>query len=332
MSKVLVTGGAGYIGSHILRRLVDEGHAPVVVDDLSNGHREALGSVPLVEGDFGDSDLLDELLGDGETEFVIHMAAFCEVGASMRDPADYYRNNLTRSLALLDAAGRHGVQGVVFSSSAAVYGEPEQLPMDEDHPRNPTNPYGETKLAFERALGWYQQAYGLKYVALRYFNAAGAHPDCSIGEDHSPESHLIPRLLLNALTGGETVPIFGDDYPTRDGTCVRDYVHVMDLAQAHVKALAAMQSGRVAGDAFNLGNGEGFSVLEVIEAVGAVSGNRPATERAPRRPGDPASLVAGSRRAKERLEWRPEYADLHEIVRTAWEWHRNHPGGYAGGR
>ena len=329
MSKVLVTGGAGYIGSHILRRLVDDGHAPLVLDDLSNGHREALGAVPLIEGDFGDPVVLDRVLGDGTIEFVIHMAAFCEVGASMLEPAEYYRNNLTRSMELLDAARRHGVRGIVFSSSAAVYGEPEQLPLNENHPQNPTNPYGETKLAFERALGWYQQAYGLKFVALRYFNAAGAHPDGSIGEDHTPESHLIPRLLLNAMRGDEAVPIFGDDYPTRDGTCVRDYVHVMDLAQAHVKAIDAMQAGTVSAEAFNLGNGEGFSVLEVIDAVGTVSGKRPATKRAPRRAGDPASLVAASQRARERLNWNPEHAELHEIVRTAWEWHSNHPRGYS---
>lgn len=328
MSKVLVTGGAGYIGSHILRQLLDDGHAPLVLDDLSNGHREAVGSAPLVEGDFGDPVLLDQLLGDGSTEFVIHMAAYCEVGASMSDPAEYYLNNLTRSLALLDAARRHGVRGIVFSSSAAVYGEPERLPIDEDHPQKPTNPYGETKLAFERALGWYRQAYGMKFVALRYFNAAGAHPDGSIGEDHTPESHLIPRLLRNALTSNETVPIFGHDYPTRDGTCVRDYVHVTDLAQAHVRAIDAMEAGEVDGEAFNLGNGEGFSVLEVVEAVGSVSGKVPATRRAPRRPGDPASLVAASRRARERLGWKPEHADLHEIVRTAWNWHSANPRGY----
>jgi UDP-glucose 4-epimerase len=329
MTKVLVTGGAGYIGSHILRRLAEDGCSAVALDDLSTGHRQAVGRLPLVEGDFGDPALLDRLLGDGGTDYVIHMAAFCEVGESMQDPAGYYRNNLTRGLALLDAARRHDVKGIVFSSSAAVYGEPVAQPMEEDHPKLPTNPYGETKLAFERALGWYRQAYGLDFVALRYFNAAGAHPDGSMGEDHARESHLIPRLLLALLHDGDPIPIFGTDYPTKDGTCVRDYVHVGDLAQAHVRALEAMRAGEAGGEAFNLGNGEGFSVLEVIETVREVCGQPPPTVPAPRRAGDPASLVASSKRAVARLGWRPERASLREIVRTAWAWHSAHPRGYA---
>jgi len=328
MSKVLVTGGAGYIGSHIVRRLSDVGASPVVLDDLRLGHRAAVAGVPLIEADFADRGALEEALGDGTTEFVIHMAAYCEVGQSMEDPASYYENNVTRSLALLDAARRHGVRGIVFSSSAAVYGEPESVPITEEHPQRPTNPYGETKLAFERALAWYNRAHGLSYVALRYFNAAGAHPDGGIGEDHEHETHLVPRLLAAAAEEGEAMPIFGDDYPTRDGTCVRDYVHVVDLAEAHVLALELMRREPGVGQAFNLGNGEGFTVREVLDVVEGIVGTRPRTKPAPRRPGDPATLVASAELASRRLGWQPAYPKLESIVRTAWNWHRRHPGGY----
>ena len=301
-----------------------------MLDNLSTGHREAVGGAVLVEADFGETAVLDELLGQRRIEFIVHMAASCEVGQSVADPAAYYANNVTGSLALLDAARRHGVSGVVFSSSAAVYGEPERIPIDEDHPQRPTNPYGETKLAFERALDWYHRAYGISYVALRYFNAAGAHPRGDIGEHHANESHLIPRLLQAATEDGEPTPIFGDDYPTRDGTCVRDYVHVVDLARAHVRAVESVRNGGMTGEALNLGNGEGFTVREVVETVGNVVGRRPATRAAERRPGDPASLVASSARAAERLGWCTEYASLEAIVRTAWDWHRRHPRGYEG--
>jgi len=329
MAKILVTGGAGYVGSHIVRQLVDSGHDVVVLDNLSLGHRAAVGQVPLVVSDFADRDTLDELLGGGSVEWIVHMAASCEVGESVADPAKYYANNVTRSLSLLDAAVAHGVKGLVFSSSAAVYGEPEALPIDEEQPVRPTNPYGETKLVFERALHWYQRAHGLRYVALRYFNAAGAHPDGTIGEDHSPESHLIPRLLQAVRPGGEAVPIFGTDYPTEDGTCVRDYVHVLDLAQAHQLAVEAMDGGRVAAESINLGNGAGFSVRQVVEMVEQVAGRRPPTHEAPRRPGDPARLVASHRRAVDLLGWRPAFGSLHSIVGTAWDWHREHLDGYA---
>ncbi len=329
MPKILVTGGAGYIGSHIVRELTRSGHTPVVIDNLSQGHRAAIGSVPLVEADFGDSAVLDRTLADGEFEFVVHMAASCEVGESVADPAAYYENNLLRSLRLLEAVRRHAVRGVVFSSTAAVYGEPEQIPITEDHPQRPTNPYGETKLAFERALHWYRSAYGTRFVALRYFNAAGAHPDGDIGEDHAVETHLIPRLIQTVQRGNDPTPIFGNDYPTRDGTCVRDYVHVMDLAQAHLLALDAMGEGRVEGEAFNLGNGEGFSVLEVVRTVGEVTGTEPATEAAERRPGDPATLVASSALAGKRLGWSPRFPSLAEIIGTAWNWHQRRPNGFA---
>ena len=327
MSRVLATGGAGYIGSHIVRRLLESGHEVVVVDDLSLGHAEAVGGARLVVGDFADPDILARELGGG-VDYVMHMAALCEVGESVERPARYYRNNVTRSLALMDAARRHRVRGIVFSSTAATYGEPESVPILEDHPQRPTNPYGETKRAVERALDWFHGAYGLKFSVLRYFNAAGAHPDGTIGEDHHPESHLIPRLLEATREGAEPMPIFGNDYPTPDGTCVRDYVHVQDLARAHVLAMSAMESGEVEAEAFNLGNGEGFSVRQVIEAVERISGRPPATREAPRRAGDPAVLVAGSGRIRSRLGWEPEFPALDEIVRTAWRWHRSHPGGY----
>jgi UDP-glucose 4-epimerase len=329
VGKILVTGGAGYIGSHIVRRLAEEGETVVVVDDLSKGHRGALTGVPLIVSDFADAAMLERELGAGDVEFIVHMAAFCEVGESVADPASYYDNNLSRSLALLDRARRHGVRGIVFSSTAAVYGEPVALPITESHPQLPTNPYGETKLAFERALAWHQRAFGVRYVALRYFNAAGAHPDGDIGEDHDPESHLIPRLFAATRPGAKPMPIFGSDYPTEDGTCVRDYIHVVDLAEAHRLAIEAMRQGRVEGESFNLGNGTGFSVKQLVDVVERVCGTRPATRDAPRRPGDPARLVAAAERAAERLGWRPAYPELERIVETAWRWHAAHPSGYA---
>lgn len=328
MGRILVTGGAGYIGSHIVRVLSDRGQDVVVVDTLARGHRAALGGVRLIESDFADEAMLEAELAGGGVEFIVHMAAWCEVGESMEDPAKYYANNLTRSMRLLEAARRHRVRGIVFSSTAATYGEPRQTPITEDHPQRPTNPYGETKLAFERALDWYHRAYGIGYVALRYFNAAGAHPDGTIGEDHRPESHIVPRLLQGVLEGERPVPIFGNDWPTPDGTCVRDYVHVVDLAQAHVLAIDALRSGDVQAEAFNLGSGEGFSVLQVIDTVGKVTGQRPPTRDAPRRPGDPATLVASSDRIRARLGWKPEFQTLTQIVSTAWEWHRTHPDGF----
>lgn len=332
MSSILVTGGAGYVGSHVVRELVEAGETVTVLDDLSTGHPRAVGEAMLIEADFGDRAILDELLGGGEVEFIVHMAASCEVARSMADPGAYYANNVTNGLALLDAAQRHGVRGIVFSSSAAVYGEPRRVPIAEDHPQCPTNTYGETKLVFERALGWYHRAHGVPHVSLRYFNAAGAHPAGDIGEDHAEETHLIPRLLLAAQEHGRPIPIFGDDYPTRDGTCVRDYVHVGDLAVAHRLALAAMRGGRLEARAFNLGNGEGFTVREVIDTVETVVGQRPPIRLAPRRPGDPVSLVASSTHARRELGWRPRHTSLESIVRTAWNWHRRHPRGFAGGR
>lgn len=328
MAKVLVTGGAGYIGSHLVRLLRDRGHTPVVLDDLSTGHREAVKGVRLIEGDFADSKILDPLLSAEQFDAVAHLAATSEVGPSFKNPAGYYANNFERGLRLLDSVLRHGIRRLLFSSSAAVYGEPQQTPIDEDHPTNPTNPYGETKLAFERALHWYHQAYGLRFASLRFFNAAGAHESGDIGEDHTPESHLIPRLLLTALHDGETVPIFGDDYPTRDGTCVRDYIHVEDLATAHLAALDALECDGPNPGNINLGGQRGYTVKEVIRTVEEVTGCSIAVSPAPRRAGDPAKLVASSERAGQLLNWKPTHGSLKEIVASAWRWHSTHPKGY----
>jgi len=325
---ILVTGGAGYIGSHIVRRLREDDRAVVVLDDLREGHRAAVGDVPLIEGDIGDGALLDRELRARKVTWIVHMAASCQVGGSVEDPASYYDNNVRKSLDLIDAARRGGVRGIVFSSTAAVYGEPLRTPIDEDHPKEPTNPYGETKWAIERALAWYARAYDLRYVALRYFNAAGAHPDGDLGEDHEPETHLLPILLRVARDGGDPARVFGTDWPTPDGTCVRDYVHVVDLADAHVRAIDAMADGTVHADAFNLGSGDGFSVREVIDVVRRITGRPLATVEAPRRPGDPATLVASSERARRVLGWEPRLADLETIVETAWRWHRDRPRGW----
>jgi len=329
MRKVLVTGGAGYVGSHVVRHLLEARREVVVLDDLSAGHRQAVGRAELVRGDCGDANLLDGLFAGGDFDAVVHMAGRCLVGESVADPAAYYAANVVKTISLLDAMRANDVKRIVFSSSAAVYGEPQDVPIQEEHPCRPTNPYGETKLAVERILGWYQRAYGIGYAALRYFNAAGAHESAEIGEDHGgSETHLIPRLILSALAGGPPTPILGEDYPTSDGTCVRDYVHVSDLASAHALALAALETGRLEAGSFNLGNGEGFSVREVVAAVERASGVVPPTERAPRRSGDPAILVASSERAVRRLGWKPVRSSLDAIVRTAWAWHESHPRGY----
>jgi UDP-glucose 4-epimerase len=329
MGKVLVTGGAGYVGSHVVRHLLDAGREVVVIDDLSYGHRAAVGEASFVEGDCGDPAVLDGIFGGGGFDAVVHLAGCSLVGESMTDPALYYRNNVVKTLSLLEAMRRRDVKAIVYSSSAAVYGEPQEVPIREEHPCRPTNPYGETKLAVERILGWYQRAYSIGYAALRYFNAAGAHDSAEIGEDHGArETHLIPRLILAAVRGGPPTPILGEDYPTSDGTCVRDYVHVMDLAEAHSLALSALHRGTLQAGSFNLGNGEGFSVREVVDMVGKVAGSPPPTERAPRRQGDPAILVASAERAVRRLAWKPGRSSLEEIVRTAWAWHKAHPEGY----
>lgn len=329
MSTVLVTGGAGYVGSHTAKLLRRAGYAVVVYDNLSAGHRAAAGAGPFVEGDIHDGARVRRALRDYGVQAVLHFAAWLNVGESVRDPRGYYWNNVVGSLALLDAMVAEGVSTLVFSSSAAVFGEPVETPITEEHPCRPINPYGETKLAVERALPHYARAYGLRWMALRYFNAAGADPDGELGEDHRPETHLIPRAIDAAL-GGSPLEVFGDDYPTPDGTCLRDYVHVTDLADAHVRALRALERGGRSA-AYNLGAGRAVSVKEVIAAVERVSGRRVPWRLAPRRAGDPAVLIASRAAAARDLDWQPRHDDLDVIVRTAWAWRVAHPDGYPKG-
>jgi len=319
--KILVCGGAGYIGSHMVRLLVEHGFDVVVFDDLSTGHREAVQGARLVEGDVRDRRVLDVLFGEYRFDAVIHFCAKSLVGDSVQQPLAYYDNNVAGSISLLQAMQRHGVAKLVFSSTAAIFGEPVSDSIDESHPTQPVNPYGQGKLMVERMLADACAASGLRAVALRYFNAAGASMEGGIGESHDPETHLIPNVLKAAAGSGQRLKVFGDDYPTRDGTCIRDYIHVDDLARAHLAALAFM--GREEGfHAFNLGNGQGFSVLEVIQAAGRVVGSAVPYDVAERRPGDPAVLVASSALAADKLGWRPEITELEEIIGSAWAWHR----------
>ncbi len=329
MSAVLVTGGAGYVGSHTVKLLRRAGYEVVVYDNLSAGHRAAAGAGPFVEADIHDEGRLRETMRAYQVRAVLHFAAWLNVGDSVADPKGYYRNNVVGTLTLLEAMVAEGVSRFVFSSSAAVFGEPVETPVTEAHPCRPINPYGETKLAVERALPHYARAYGLRWMALRYFNAAGADPDGELGEDHHPETHLIPRAIDAAL-GGPPLEVFGGDYPTPDGTCLRDYVHVTDLAEAHVLALEALERGR-APAAYNLGAGRAVSVREVIAAVERVSGRRVPWRVAPRRPGDPSVLIASHAAIARDLGWRPRYGDLETIVATAWAWRRAHPQGYRTG-
>ena len=324
--NVLVTGGAGYIGSHILRALAAAGHRPVAYDNLCSGHRAAVGPVELLTGDVADADALDQSLRRHRIDAVIHMAAFIEAGESVANPGKYFRNNTAGSLALLEAMTRAGVKRMVFSSTAAVYGNPRRVPIEEDEPTEPINPYGASKLCVEYMLRGFAAAHGLAAAALRYFNVAGAAPEGDIGEDHHPETHLVPLVLQVPLGRRESVKVFGDDYDTPDGTCIRDYIHVADLAAAHVLALAALEEGQV--KVFNLGNGAGFSVRQIIDTCRQVTGHAIPAQAAPRRPGDPARLVASARRAREQLGWTPRYADIRAIVEHAWNWHRQHPTGY----
>ena len=323
--NVFVTGGAGYIGSHTVRLLVEAGHRVRVYDNLSEGHAAAVPAGSLFEGDLADDERLVRGLIDG-FDCVMHFAASCSVGESMEKPEKYYWNNSVASLRLLAAMRKTGVKRIVFSSTAATYGNPVKTPIPEDHPTDPINAYGQTKLDFEHALKYYAGAYGIGYVALRYFNAAGAAPDARIGEDHDPESHLVPIILQVALGRRDAVAIFGADYPTPDGTCIRDYIHVYDLAQAHVLAMEAIEPGK--GRIYNLGNGAGYSVREVIETARRVTGHRLPTKESGRRPGDPPTLVASSEKIMRELGWKPRFPDLQAIVETAWRWHQSHPNGY----
>ncbi len=318
--RVLVTGGAGYIGSVVTEQLVNDDHEVVVYDNLYKGHREAVVSgARFVEADLRDNQTLTRTLRDSKIEAVIHMAADSLVGESYVNPSKYYDNNLTTGLVLLDAMRETQVQQIVFSSTAAVYGEPEKQPIEETDPTNPTNPYGETKLSFERAMHWYDRAYGLHYASLRYFNAAGASEKC--GEVHDPETHLIPIALQTAAGKRGHVEIFGDDYPTEDGTGVRDYIHVVDLARAHIMALNVLSEGsRV----YNLGcGGAGYSVRQVIDTAREVTGKDIPTKIAPRRAGDPAVLIASSEKIKRELGWKPMHQDLRVIIDSAWRWMEN---------
>ncbi len=325
---ILVPGGAGYIGSHTVKALCDDGFDVAVADSLVTGYEKAVDPrARFYKGDINDIDFLNRLFTKEKIEAVIHFAAFSLVGESVTDPLKYYANNLGGTRTLLESMVKNGVDKIVFSSTAAVYGEPERVPIMENDRTEPTNPYGETKLAMERMFKWTANAHGLRYVSLRYFNACGAEPDGNIGEAHDPESHLIPIILQ--VPGGkrELVTIFGNDYATEDGTCVRDYIHVSDLAQAHILALKYLVNGGKS-DIFNLGNGVGFSVKEVIETARKVTGHPiPAMEGA-RRAGDPARLIASSEKAKRVLGWKPSHDSLEEIVATAWNWHKNHPNGY----
>lgn len=322
--KVLVTGGAGYIGSTVCAHLLQAGHQVVVLDNLSNGHAEAVPEgAELVTGEVADRGLLDRLLPGAEA--VLHFAAFIEVGESMKDPIKHFRNNTATTISLLEAMLAHGVKKFVFSSTAALYGNPEQVPIPESEPLKPTNAYGESKHLVERALSWLHSQNGLRYASLRYFNAAGGCPDR--GEDHRPESHLIPIVLEVARGVRQQIQIFGDDYPTRDGSAIRDYVHIEDLASAHVLALEALE--RKDKLIYNLGNGTGFSVKEVIEVARQVTGHPIPAHISPRRQGDPAQLVACSDRIRAELGWTPKYPDLESIVSTAWAWHSGHPNGFA---
>ena len=328
MSTVLVTGGAGYIGSHAVKALQAAGRAVVVYDNLSAGHRAAVRGAPLVEGDVRETARLEAALRDHGISEVMHFAALLSVEESVRDPARYYEHNVRGALSVLDAMRARGVNRLVLSSTCAVYGNPVATPIGEEHPTDPINAYGDSKLAVEHALRHYGRAYGLRSIALRYFNAAGADPDGDLGEDHDPEIHLIPRAF-DAARGGAPLQVFGDDYPTADGTCQRDYVHVTDIADAHVRALDAL--GTRDGDAarvYNLGTGRPHSVRDVIRSVERVTGRRVPAVPAPRRPGDPPVLFAASERIARDLDWRPAHTELDDIVATAWRWHERHPEGF----
>lgn len=327
MARVVVTGGAGYIGSHAVRALADAGHAVAVLDDLSAGHEQAVPKgVPLVRAAIHDAGAVRRLLVEHRADAVMHFAAWLKVGESVQKPVEYYQNNVSGTLNVLQAMRDAGVMRFIFSSSCAVYGEPLSVPIVETLEKRPTNAYGETKLAVERALPHLERGFGLQWIALRYFNAAGAHPDGTIGEDHEDEIHLIP-LAIGAANGGAPLRVFGEDYPTPDGTCLRDYIHVCDLAEAHLRALEALERGAPS-DAFNVGTGTPHSVKAVIDTVGRVVGKPVAWQPAPRRPGDPAVLYAAADRARNELGWRPQYTELEVIVRHAWQWHSSHPRGY----
>lgn len=317
--RILVVGGAGYIGSHMVKMLLVTGHEVIILDNLSSGHRDAVLGGTFVEGDLADAECLKQVFESHRPEAVMHFASFIQVGESVRKPDIYYRNNVTNTLNLLDTMLEFDVKKFIFSSTAAVFGEPDYVPIDEVHPNRPLNPYGRSKWMIEQVLADYDKAFDLRSVCLRYFNAAGADPEGQLGERHDPETHLIPLILQAASGRRENIQVFGRDYDTPDGTCIRDYIHIVDLCSAHLAALEYLNKGG-SSDLFNLGNGAGFSVQEVIEAVEKVSGKHVKVINGPRREGDPARLVADSKRAKSLLAWSPEYTSLEAIVRHAWQW------------
>ena len=319
--SILVTGGAGYIGSHVVKDLIENDFDVITVDNLKKGHKKAVLGGKLIVGDITDSEFLKEVFSYNEIEAVVHLAADSLVGESMENPGKYYHNNFDNGIKLLDVMLEHGVKNIVFSSTAAVYGEPQQIPIKEDHPIDPTNPYGESKYFFEKAMERYDKLFDLNYMSLRYFNAAGADLSGKIGEDHDPETHLIPLVLDTALGKRDKLYIFGNDYDTRDGTCVRDYIHVNDLAKAHTLALEALIQGKDS-SIYNLGNGEGYTVREVIETARKVTNQEIPAENSSRREGDPAVLIASSKKIKEELNWQADYPELEKIIETAWNWHK----------
>lgn len=326
--NILVCGGAGYIGSHTVYELIEQGHSVVVIDNLCKGHKKAVHKeAKLYVGDLRDSLFLDKVFEENKIDAVIDFAAYSLVGESCLEPLMYFENNVFGTIKLLEAMKKANVKKIVFSSTAATYGEPENIPIDEKEKNVPTNPYGESKLMVEKVLKWCDKAYGIKYICLRYFNAAGAYKTGEIGEDHFPETHLIPIILQVALGKREEISIFGEDYNTKDGTCVRDYIHVTDLASAHIKAIEKLFKDEVSG-IYNLGNGTGFSVKEVIECARKVTQREIKAKICERRPGDPSTLIASSKKAIEELKWQPKFNCLEQIIESAWKWHLNHPNGY----
>lgn len=326
---VLVLGGAGYIGSHTVDRLLGKGYDVAIVDNLVTGHKESVpAAARLYVGDVRDKEFMRSVFKKEDIEGVVHFAAFSVVPESMKDPLKYFDNNTYGMINLLEVMNEFGVKNIVFSSTAATYGEPEHTPIEEGDPQVPTNPYGQSKLMMEQIMHWADVAYGIKFVALRYFNVAGAKADGSIGEDHSPETHLIPIILQVANGQRDKLQIFGDDYPTPDGTNVRDYVQVVDLADAHICALKYLAAGNKS-DAFNIGSATGFSNLQILKAARKVTGKEIPAEMAPRRPGDPSTLIAASGKARSILGWKPQYDDIDAIIGSAWKWHSTHPQGYA---
>jgi len=326
MSTILVTGGAGYIGSHVVKGLRLQGHQLIIYDNLQTGHRKAVKDGLFIQGDLANEEKLKETFYSNPISAIMHFAADCLVSESMKSPLKYFNNNVINSLQLLEIAEEFNIDNFVFSSSATVYGEPESIPILETHPCVPVNFYGETKWIFERVLQSRHHLKKINYISLRYFNAAGADPEGKLGEDHSPETHLIP-LVLKAALGGDSIPIYGTDYNTPDGTCIRDYIHVEDLAQAHILALDRLENGGTS-EIYNLGNGNGYSVKEVIDTARRVTGKMIFSTERSRRPGDPARLVASSEKIRKQLGWSPKYPDLEMMIETAWRWHQNHPHGY----